>query len=82
MVLGFILYETADLVYNMGLMTYNGTAYAYNWYYGIEADEIKKERELEELRLRLAILEKQLLTNGTSEYHKGTENGKEKHKTN
>ena len=82
MVLGFILYETVDLVYNMGLMTYNGSAYMYKWYYGIENEETKKEKELEELRLRLAILEKKLLTNGPREDHKGTENGKKKHKTN
>ena len=82
MVLGFILYETVDLVYNVGLMTYNGSSYLYKWYYGIENEEIKKEKELEELRLRLAILEKKLLTNGTCNNHKGTENGKKKHKTN
>lgn len=76
MVLGFILYETADLVYNMGLITYNGSSYVYNWYYGIEDEETKKEKELEELRLRLAMLEKKLLTNGSSENHKRTENGK------
>ncbi len=76
MVLGFILYETADLVYNMGLITYNGSSYVYNWYYGIEDEETKKEKELEELRLRLAMLEKKLLANGSSEHHKRTENGK------
>ena len=81
MVLGFILYETVDLAYNMGLMTYNGTAYVYRWYYGIDDENTKKEKEIEELRLRLADLENRLLTNGSSEDHKTTKNGEKKHKT-
>ena len=76
MVLGFILYETVDLVYNVGAMTYNGTAYLYRWYYNIEDED--REKEIEMLRLRLANLEQRLLTNGTSENHKTTEKGEKK----
>jgi hypothetical protein len=76
MVLGFILYETFDLVYNVGAMTYNGSTYLYRWYYQIEV--LDKEKEIEMLILRLANLEKKLLTNGAGENHKTTEKGEKK----
>lgn len=79
MVLGFILYETVDLAYNMGLMTYNGTAYVYRWYYGIDDENTKKEKEIEELRERIAMLEKRLLTNGSSKNHKTTKYREKEH---
>lgn len=82
MVLGFILYETADLIYNMGAMTYHGTNYLYRWYYGMEDENTIKEREIEMLRLRLVNLEKRLLANRTSEDHETTEDREKKHKTN
>ena len=78
MVLGFILYETVDLVYNMGLMTYNGTSYVYKWYYGIEDEETKKEKEIEDLRLRILQLEQKLLTDRASENHETTKNREKK----
>ena len=46
MVLGFILYETFDVLYHAGSMTYNGTAYLYNWYYGVKDESISKEDEI------------------------------------
>jgi MoaA/NifB/PqqE/SkfB family radical SAM enzyme len=73
MVLGFILYETFDLVYNFGALTYNGTKYMYKWYYGIENETIVKEKEIEMLRLRIKFLEETLLTDRSSEYHKKAE---------
>ena len=76
MVLGFILYETVDLVYNVGSLTYNGTKYIYKWYYGINDETIVKEKEIELLRIRVKNLEKMLLTNGTSENHKETKDRK------
>ena len=82
MVLGFILYETVDIIYNIGAMTYNGTNYLYNWYYGIEDEKILKDKEIEMLRLRLEILEKRLLADRSSENHEATENGEKKHDTN
>ena len=78
MVLGFILYETVDIIYNLTAMTYNGTAYAYRWYCGMEDETVKKEKEIEELRVRLSDLENQLLTNGTSKDHKTAEKWKKK----
>lgn len=78
MVLGFILYETVDLVYNMGLMTYNGTSYVYKWYYGIEDEETKKEKDIEDLRLRILQLEHKLLTDRASENHETTKNREKK----
>jgi len=35
MVLGFILYESFDLVYHVGKITVNGVFGIYNWYYDI-----------------------------------------------
>ena len=35
MVLGFILYESFDLVYHVGKFTINGVFGIYNWYYDI-----------------------------------------------
>ena len=46
MVLGFILYESIDLVYNIGKLSYNAISGTYNWYYGVQSPEIV-ERELE-----------------------------------
>ncbi len=71
MVLGFILYETVDLVYNISALTYKGTKYMYKWYYGIE--DVIKEKEIELLRIRIKDLEEKLLTNGPSENHKKAE---------
>ena len=82
MVLGFILYETIDIIYNVGAITYNGSAYLYRWYYGMGDEYANREKEIEMLRLRLEILEKRLLANGSSENHETTKNGKKKHNTN
>ena len=51
MVLGFLLYETVDLVWHFGGMTYRGSKYIYDWYYQIQsADEI----EINKLHLLVA----------------------------
>mgnify|MGYP003993184713 CR=1 FL=1 len=72
MVLGFILYETVDLVYNISALTYNGTKYMYKWYYGIEDETKIKEKEIELLRIRIKDLETKLFTDGSSENHEKT----------
>lgn len=82
MVLGFILYETIDLIYNVGAITYNGSAYLYRWYYGMGDEYANREKEIEMLILRLANLEKKLLANGAGENHKTTEKGEKKDKNN
>jgi hypothetical protein len=43
MVLGFLLYETVDVGYNLIKLTYNGTTYVYNWYYGIQPETLENE---------------------------------------
>ena len=69
MVLGFILYETFDIVYNVGSMIFGGGKYFYYWYYGIEdAKKRGDEKEIEMLLKRIEILEKNLLlTEGKNE---------------
>jgi hypothetical protein len=66
MVLGFFLYETVDVGYNLIKMTYNGVAYTYNWYYGITLDTLESkiqhdESELKQTKERIAVLERRLL---------------------
>ena len=72
MVLGLILYETVDLLYNIGSLTINGTISVYNWYYAVP----DLPNEIEMLKMRLENLEKKLLTNGSSENHEETKSGK------
>lgn len=69
MVLGFILYETFDIMYNVGSMLIGGGKYFYYWYYGIEdAKKRGDEKEIEMLLKRIEILEKNLLlTEGKNE---------------
>tara|TARA_B100001093_G_scaffold478180_1_gene506100 strand:+ start:1392 stop:1619 length:228 start_codon:yes stop_codon:yes gene_type:complete len=53
MVLGFLLYEAVDFSWHFGKMIYNGSKYAYNWYYEVPtADEIEIDK--------LVIIEKKL----------------------
>ena len=50
MVLGFILYESIDLVYNAGKLSYNAVTGAYNWYYQIESPEVEeRKREMNKI---------------------------------
>ena len=65
MVLGFLLYETVDVGYNILKLTYNGSTYVYNWYYNIQPDTIENkikndEEELKETKKRLKILENKI----------------------
>lgn len=62
MVLGVILYEAFDLIYNVGSLMVGGGKYFYRWYYGID-DVMKRgsEKEIEMLMKRIEILEKNLL---------------------
>tara|TARA_B100000674_G_C37560309_1_gene787039 strand:+ start:158 stop:385 length:228 start_codon:yes stop_codon:yes gene_type:complete len=66
MVLGFVLYETVDVGYNLLKMTYNSVAYTYNWYYGITPETLENklkhdEDELKRTKERIAVLERRLL---------------------
>ena len=63
MVLGFILYEAADIVYNVGKLTVNGGKYVYNWYYDIdELNQIEhnKDEQIKDLIKRIEYLENKL----------------------
>lgn len=68
MVLGLILYETADLAVNIIKLSYNGVTGVYNWWYQldkIEKEEQHKEREeminqLKKLNNRVQELEETL----------------------
>ncbi len=61
MVLGFLLYEAADVVYNVGRVGWNSVAGVYRWYYGEEEEESQGRRlteaEIDEIVDRLAKLE-------------------------
>jgi len=53
MVLGFLLYEAADFTWHFGKMIYNGSKYAYDWYYKVpNSDEIEIDK--------LVIIERKL----------------------
>ncbi len=53
MVLGFLLYEAVDFTWHFGKMIYNGSKYAYNWYYEVPTpDDIEIDK--------LVIIEKKL----------------------
>tara|TARA_B100001250_G_C19603602_1_gene701720 strand:+ start:530 stop:754 length:225 start_codon:yes stop_codon:yes gene_type:complete len=57
MVLGIILYESADLAYNVVKLGYNGVTGVYNWWYQVE--QIEKEEshnENKELIKQLKLL--------------------------
>tara|TARA_B100000073_G_scaffold346627_1_gene358506 strand:+ start:264 stop:464 length:201 start_codon:yes stop_codon:yes gene_type:complete len=63
MVLGFILYEAVDIVYNVGKLTVNGGKYVYNWYYDIdELNQIEnnKDEQIKDLIKRIEYLENKL----------------------
>ena len=62
MVLGFIVYEAVDVVYNVGKIGYNSVTGFYNWYYSVETPEVierKKEMDkIEELENKIDKLSK------------------------
>ncbi len=63
MVLGFILYETVDLVYNVSKMTINGATFAYNWYYGINIQNLDCKIRTDEEHIKLLEDRVKLLEN-------------------
>ena len=46
MVLGFVLYESIDLAYNVLKLGYNGISGVYNWYYYEPEPETSREQEI------------------------------------
>jgi hypothetical protein len=53
MVLGYLLYEGADIVVNLGKISYNTIRGIYYWYYDIDYPEMIKEKILEKEMIRL-----------------------------
>tara|TARA_Y100001970_G_scaffold255216_2_gene331704 strand:- start:7201 stop:7461 length:261 start_codon:yes stop_codon:yes gene_type:complete len=62
MVLGFIVYEAVDVVYNVGKIGYNSVTGLYNWYYSVETPEVIERRKemdkIEELENKIDKLSK------------------------
>lgn len=59
MVLGFILYESIDLVYHAGKFGYNTITGAYNWYYSVPNEEEEGEnKRLERLENKIDKISK------------------------
>ena len=53
MVLGFILYETIDIAYNVGKLGYNGVTGLYNWYYDIKTEDDQEKERLDRLENKI-----------------------------
>ena len=45
MVLGFIVYEAVDVVYNIGKIGYNSIGGVYNWYYCVDSTEVVERKK-------------------------------------
>jgi hypothetical protein len=58
MVLGFILYESMDIVYNVGKISYNGVKGVYNWYYEVKTDDQQELERLDRLENKIDKLSK------------------------
>ena len=56
MVLGYLLYETADISFNVLKIGYNSINYVYNWYYDTKNNN-EAGKLLEELEMRIKELE-------------------------
>jgi len=57
MVLGIILYESADLAYNVLKLGYNGVTGVYNWWYQVEQiEKDESHNETKELIKQLKLL--------------------------
>jgi hypothetical protein len=60
MVLGFLLYEAVDLIWNFGGLTYRGTKNVYNWYYAVPTPDDVEIHKLEDIEKRMKHLEELL----------------------
>ena len=45
MVLGFLIYESIDIAYNVSKIGYNSITGIYNWYYQVKNEEEEKEND-------------------------------------
>ena len=53
MVLGFLLYEAVDVAYHATKITFNGIAFVYNWYYGINIRNLDYKVKDDEQHIKL-----------------------------
>ena len=60
MVLGFLLYEAVDLIWNFGAMTYRGSKNVYDWYYEVPTPDDIEIHKLEDIENRMKHLEELL----------------------
>jgi len=71
MVLGFILYESIDLVVNVGKLGYNTVSGVYKWYYTIESPEVEERKKeidkIEKLEEKIDQLSKMFQENDLKE---------------
>jgi hypothetical protein len=58
MVLGFILYESMDIVYNVGKISYNGVKGVYNWYYDVKTEDQQEIERLDRLEDKIDKISK------------------------
>ena len=79
MVLGFVLYESIDLAYNIIKLGYNGITGVYSWYYYEPEEEVSREQEIliemTNLMSKLEELQKELKIKNIPEID-DIENGK------
>ena len=58
MVLGFILYETIDIAYNIGKLGYNSVTGLYNWYYDVKTEDQQEIERLDRLENKIDKISK------------------------
>ena len=58
MVLGFLLYESMDIVYNVSKISYNSVKGVYNWYYDVQTDDQQELERLDRLENKIDKLSK------------------------
>ena len=65
MVLGYLLYEAVDILYNVARIGYEGVSKVFDWYKGEDTARPLEESELEKLKARMAVLEDVLTARNT-----------------
>ena len=53
MVLGFLIYESIDIAYNVSKIGYNSITGVYNWYYQVKNEEEEEKDRLSRLENKL-----------------------------
>jgi hypothetical protein len=53
MVLGFLLYEAVDVAYHATKLTFNSATFVYNWYYGININNLDNKLQHDEQHIKM-----------------------------